>query len=160
MPISSPLSYDNAGNIYNSTRVIIDGQFNADACESYLFPDGTDLSSIVRDYSPLYISTAFAMSYGLSFASLTGIAVHTFRKLLDISYSFLTLIQYGTDTILFANSEAVYEMRQTFMLALCWHILKYHNCGTWRWEWLHLFSVLLPLKCGIQRYAPSLRQDG
>lgn len=33
MPIVSSLSYDNLGKPYNSNRVIIDGQFDLNACE-------------------------------------------------------------------------------------------------------------------------------
>jgi hypothetical protein len=33
MPISSPYSYDNQSQFYNPTKVIIDGQFNLEACE-------------------------------------------------------------------------------------------------------------------------------
>ncbi|KAB5593002.1 OPT oligopeptide transporter [Ceratobasidium theobromae] len=62
MPISSAGSFDRWGHDYNSTRVIVNGTFNADA---------------YKEYSPLYISTTFALSYGLSFGALTSTVVHT-----------------------------------------------------------------------------------
>ncbi|KAG8831066.1 hypothetical protein FRC18_007173 [Serendipita sp. 400] len=83
MPISAPWSFDNTGSIYNSTRVIIDGQFDPVA---------------FREYSPLYIPTAFALSYGLSFASLTAITVHTilwYRH--DIMRQFRSSLRDETD---------------------------------------------------------------
>lgn len=83
MPIAAPWSFDNTGHIYNSTRVIIDGEFNAEA---------------FRSYSPIYISTVFALSYGLSFASLTAITVHTilwYRH--DIARQFRSSLRDETD---------------------------------------------------------------
>ncbi|KAF8879962.1 OPT oligopeptide transporter [Infundibulicybe gibba] len=69
MPISSRISYDNTGNTYNVTRIL-----NADSTinlEEY------------HKYSPLFLSTTFAISYGLSFASITATLMHAllfFRK--------------------------------------------------------------------------------
>ena len=58
MPISSTHSFDNTGASYNVSRIISNGtQFDE---EKY------------RAYSPLFLSTTFALSYGLSFASITG----------------------------------------------------------------------------------------
>ncbi|KAL6307856.1 OPT oligopeptide transporter [Sparassis latifolia] len=69
LPMSSRTSYDRFGQSYNVTRIT-----NADATlnlEQY------------KQYSPLFLSTTFAMSYGLSFASITATITHTilyFRK--------------------------------------------------------------------------------
>ncbi|EKM51789.1 uncharacterized protein PHACADRAFT_262133 [Phanerochaete carnosa HHB-10118-sp] len=64
MPISSDHSFDNTGAIYNVTRIIINNtQFNQEAYEHY---------------SPLFLPTTFAISYGLSFASITATITHTF----------------------------------------------------------------------------------
>ncbi|TFK45541.1 small oligopeptide transporter [Heliocybe sulcata] len=69
MPMSSRGSYDNTGASYNVTAILnADSTLNADAYHSY---------------SPLFLSTTFALSYGLSFASITATIVHTilyFRK--------------------------------------------------------------------------------
>ncbi|KAF7981225.1 hypothetical protein HWV62_34575 [Athelia sp. TMB] len=69
MPISSRTSYDNTGAAYNVTAIINDdSSLNLAAYEAY---------------SPLFLSTTFAMSYGLSFASITATLMHTilyFRK--------------------------------------------------------------------------------
>ncbi|THG98061.1 hypothetical protein EW145_g7488 [Phellinidium pouzarii] len=63
MPISSRTSYDNSGNEYDVRRILYaDGTFNEDAYHAY---------------SPLFLSTTFALSYGLSFASITATIVHT-----------------------------------------------------------------------------------
>ncbi|KDR72867.1 hypothetical protein GALMADRAFT_228557 [Galerina marginata CBS 339.88] len=64
MPISSRTSYDNTGKRYNVTRIT-----NADA---------TFNEAEYTAYSPLYISTTFAISYGLSFASITATLTHAF----------------------------------------------------------------------------------
>lgn len=64
MPIISRTSFDNTAKTYNVSRIInADASFNKEAYEAY---------------SPLFISTAFAISYGLSFASITATLTHTF----------------------------------------------------------------------------------
>lgn len=69
MPISSRTSYDNTGAAYNVTQII-----NADASLNL---------AAYKAYSPLFLSTTFAVSYGLSFASITATITHSylyFRK--------------------------------------------------------------------------------
>lgn len=62
--MSSRISFDRYGNSYNVTAITNpDASLNVDKYESY---------------SPLFLSTTFAMSYGLSFASITSIITHTF----------------------------------------------------------------------------------
>ncbi|KAH9949750.1 small oligopeptide transporter [Amylocystis lapponica] len=63
MPISSLGAYDNQGRAYNVSR-IISSMATFDA-EGY------------KNYSPLYLSMTFALSYGLSFASITALIVHS-----------------------------------------------------------------------------------
>lgn len=58
LPISSSHSFDNTGAEYNVTRIVVNGtRFDQAAYEAY---------------SPLFIPSTFAVSYGLSFASITG----------------------------------------------------------------------------------------
>lgn len=69
LPISSRTSYDNRGAQYNVTRI--------------LTPQGTFDEEAYHAYSPLFLSTTFALSYGLSFASIAATIVHAllyFRK--------------------------------------------------------------------------------
>ncbi|KAA1477025.1 small oligopeptide transporter [Dentipellis sp. KUC8613] len=63
MPISSRNAFDNTGKSYDLGRVL-----NADA---------TLNSTAYQEYSPLFLSTTFAVSYGLSFASMTATIVHS-----------------------------------------------------------------------------------
>ncbi|KAG5730198.1 hypothetical protein E4T56_gene11694 [Termitomyces sp. T112] len=64
LPISSRTSFDNIGNTYNVSRIInADTTFNQEAYSAY---------------SPLFLSTTFAISYGLSFASITATLTHAF----------------------------------------------------------------------------------
>jgi OPT family small oligopeptide transporter len=69
MPMSSRTSYDNTGGPYDVTRILNnDSTINLEAYHSY---------------SPLFLSTTFALSYGLSFASITATIMHAilyFRK--------------------------------------------------------------------------------
>ncbi|KAJ7767859.1 OPT oligopeptide transporter [Mycena maculata] len=64
MPISSRISYDNTGNTYNVTAI--------------LTPESTFDLAAYKNYSPLFLSTTFAIAYGLSFASITATLMHTF----------------------------------------------------------------------------------
>jgi OPT oligopeptide transporter protein len=64
MPISSRGSFDNTGGTYNVSKI--------------LNPDSTINLDLYRAYSPLFLSTTFAVSYGLSFASITATLTHTF----------------------------------------------------------------------------------
>ncbi|TFY77272.1 hypothetical protein EWM64_g6741 [Hericium alpestre] len=69
MPISSRTSYDNQMQAYNVTRILNE--------------DSTLNIEAYKAYSPLFLSTTFAMSYGLSFASITATLMHAllyFRK--------------------------------------------------------------------------------
>ncbi|TDL22303.1 small oligopeptide transporter [Rickenella mellea] len=64
MPISTRGSFDNTGAPYNVTAI--------------LNPDATINLAAYHAYSPLFLSTTFAISYGLSFASITSTLMHTF----------------------------------------------------------------------------------
>ncbi|KAG9097157.1 hypothetical protein FRC06_007884 [Ceratobasidium sp. 370] len=69
MTISSRTSYDNQNLPYNVTRI--------------LTPESTLDLEAYKSYSPLFLSTTFALSYELSFASITATIVHAilyFRK--------------------------------------------------------------------------------
>ncbi|CAN3372264.1 hypothetical protein DIURU_004201 [Diutina rugosa] len=63
LPISSSGSYDRYGDDYNVTKVINLKTLQFDA-EGY------------KNYSPLFLSTTFAISYGMSFASILATIVH------------------------------------------------------------------------------------
>ena len=64
MPISSRTSFDRLGNSYNVSQI--------------LTPESTLDPAKYEAYSPLFLSTTFALSYGLSFAAITATIVHTF----------------------------------------------------------------------------------
>ncbi|PKS09470.1 hypothetical protein jhhlp_004086 [Lomentospora prolificans] len=61
-PVQSSISYDNTGHEYNVSRILND-QYQFDE-EAY------------KAYSPLFLSTQFALAYGLSFAAITAVVVH------------------------------------------------------------------------------------
>ncbi|KAF4610329.1 hypothetical protein D9613_010456 [Agrocybe pediades] len=63
MPISALSAYDNTGKPYNVTRVVNHDTMTLNH-EAY------------KQYSPLYLPIAFAMSYGLSFLSITATITH------------------------------------------------------------------------------------
>jgi OPT family small oligopeptide transporter len=63
LPISDSGIYDNTGGPYNVSRVV-NSQFTLN-------------QSAYKDYSPLFISTTFAISYGLSFATIASLVTYT-----------------------------------------------------------------------------------
>ncbi|KAF8837165.1 OPT oligopeptide transporter [Paxillus ammoniavirescens] len=64
MPMQSRTSFDNTGASYDVSKILTsDNQLNMTAYE---------------EYSPLFLSTTFAISYGLSFASITSTIMHAF----------------------------------------------------------------------------------
>ncbi|KAF3059302.1 Sexual differentiation process protein isp4 [Daldinia childiae] len=64
LPMSDSSTYDNTGATYNVSRILT-SQFTLDE-EAY------------KAYSPIFISTTFALSYGLSFAAITALIVYTY----------------------------------------------------------------------------------
>ncbi|RYO77298.1 hypothetical protein DL766_000226 [Monosporascus sp. MC13-8B] len=64
LPISDSSTYDNTGAPYNVSRV--------------LSPDFRLDEDAYKSYSPLFISTTFALSYGLSFAAISSLVVYTY----------------------------------------------------------------------------------
>ena len=63
LPMSDSQSYDNTGNLYNVTKI--------------LTPEYTLDLAKYNAYSPLFLSTTFALTYGLSFATISAVIVHT-----------------------------------------------------------------------------------
>ncbi|KAG5981536.1 hypothetical protein E4U55_002840 [Claviceps digitariae] len=64
LPMSDSGTYDNTGASYNTSRILnADFTLNQEAYEKY---------------SPLFISTTFAVSYGLSFAAISSLIVYTY----------------------------------------------------------------------------------
>ncbi|KAA1468333.1 OPT oligopeptide transporter [Dentipellis sp. KUC8613] len=70
-PMSSRQPFDNTGASYNISRILTPNQT-------------LDLEQY-KKYSPLFLSTTFAVAYGMNFASITATLVHSvlyFRKLI------------------------------------------------------------------------------
>ncbi|KAF7977555.1 hypothetical protein HWV62_3348 [Athelia sp. TMB] len=63
LPMSSRLPYDNMGKVYNVTAILTE--------------DATIDLEAFRNYSPLYLSITFVMSYALSFMAITSMITHT-----------------------------------------------------------------------------------
>jgi OPT family oligopeptide transporter len=64
MPISTRTAYDNTGLEYDVTKILDENnRFNEAAYKAY---------------SPLFLSTVFAIAYGTSFASITATLMHAF----------------------------------------------------------------------------------
>ncbi|BFZ59744.1 hypothetical protein YB2330_000761 [Saitoella coloradoensis] len=64
LPMSSSSSYDNTGAKYNVTRILTP-ELTLDAAE-------------YEKYSPLFLSTTASLSYGLGFAAIMAVIVHTY----------------------------------------------------------------------------------
>ncbi len=63
LPISDSQAYDNTANLYNVTNI--------------LTPEFTLDLDAYKAYSPLFLSTTFALTYGLSFAAIAAVIVQT-----------------------------------------------------------------------------------
>ncbi|RAH73947.1 small oligopeptide transporter, OPT family [Aspergillus aculeatinus CBS 121060] len=63
LPISDSSSYDNTANTYNVSRIMT--------------PEFTLDLKAYEEYSPLFLSTTFALCYGLSFATIICLLVNT-----------------------------------------------------------------------------------
>ncbi|TGO84229.1 hypothetical protein BPOR_0532g00040 [Botrytis porri] len=63
LPISDSNSYDNTGQHYNVTKIIT--------------PEYTLDIEKYKEYSPLFLSTTFSLTYGLSFAAIAAVIFHT-----------------------------------------------------------------------------------
>ena len=62
-PMQDSRSYDNTGHKYNVSRILTSNlEFSED---------------LYKAYSPLFLSTTFALAYGISFASIAAVIVHT-----------------------------------------------------------------------------------
>ena len=61
-PVQSTSSYDNMGKVYNVSRILN---------ENFQFDEAKYFA-----YSPLYLPTQFALTYGLSFAAVAAVIVH------------------------------------------------------------------------------------
>ncbi|KAJ9285646.1 hypothetical protein DTO027B5_6445 [Paecilomyces variotii] len=62
LPLMNSATFDNTGSTYNTSRIM-----NA---------DGTVNQQAYREYSPMFLPAAYALTYGLAFANLTGIFVY------------------------------------------------------------------------------------
>ncbi|KAI8635048.1 OPT oligopeptide transporter protein-domain-containing protein [Xylariaceae sp. FL1651] len=111
LPMSDASTYDNTGAIYNVSRI--------------LTPEFTLDEGAYQAYSPLFISTTFALSYGLSFAAITALITHTF-----IYYSGPIWAQYQNST----NEKPDIHMKL---------MRKYEEAPAW-W-YASLFFIVLAL---------------
>ncbi|PHH72819.1 hypothetical protein CDD82_5787 [Ophiocordyceps australis] len=111
LPMSDATTYDNTGQPYNTSRVLT-SDFTLDH-EAY------------RNYSPLFISTTFALSYGLSFAAISSLVVYTF-----LHYRKQIWQQYRDST----NEKPDIHMKL---------MSKYKEAPNW-W-YMSLFAVMLAL---------------
>ncbi|KAB5570146.1 OPT family small oligopeptide transporter [Coniochaeta sp. 2T2.1] len=109
LPMSDSSTYDNTGSTYNVSRILT-ADFTLDE-EAY------------KNYSPLFLSTTFAMSYGLSFAAIASLVVYTY-----LHHGQMIWRQYQNST----NEKPDIHMKL---------MRKYKEAPTW-W-YLSLFSMLV-----------------
>lgn len=110
-------TFDNMQMPYNVSRILtFDHQFNITA---------------YKEYSPLFLAPTFALNYGLSFAALTAVIVHTaiFHGK-EIWYRFKNA----------RNQEPDVHMKL---------MKKYNEAPDWWYGALFLLSVALGLACTL-----------
>ncbi|KAI0180949.1 small oligopeptide transporter [Hypoxylon sp. FL1284] len=111
LPMSDSSTYDNTGSLYNVSRI--------------LTPDFTLDEEAYKAYSPVFISTTFALSYGLSFAAITALIVYTY-----LHQSKAIWAQYRNST----NEKPDIHMKL---------MQKYKEAPSW-W-YMSLFGIVLAL---------------
>ncbi|KAI1374572.1 small oligopeptide transporter [Hypoxylon crocopeplum] len=111
LPMSDSSTYDNTGARYDVSRI--------------LTPEFTLDEEAYKGYSPVFISTTFALSYGLSFAAITALIVYTF-----IHHSKTIWAQYRNST----NEKPDIHMKL---------MQKYREAPSW-W-YFSLFAIVLVL---------------
>lgn len=111
LPMSDSSTYDNTGSSYNVTRILTP-EFRLDV-EAY------------KAYSPLFLSTTFAMSYGLSFAAIASLVVYTY-----LNHGKQIWQQFRNST----NEEPDIHMKM---------MRKYREAPTW-W-YMSLFAIMIAL---------------
>ncbi|KAK5664118.1 hypothetical protein OQA88_333 [Cercophora sp. LCS_1] len=111
LPMSDSSTYDNTGRHYNVSRV--------------LTPEFTLDEEAYAKYSPLFLSTTFAISYGLSFAAITALVVYTY-----LHHGKMIVRQYKSSV----NEKADIHMKL---------MRRYKEAPTW-W-YMSLFGVMLAL---------------
>ena len=70
------MGYDNTGSPYDIMRTVKDGKFDQDA---------------YRDYSPVFLPISFVLTYGVSFAALSSVLVHTWSESFHHTFGGTTL---------------------------------------------------------------------
>ncbi|KAI1102848.1 small oligopeptide transporter [Jackrogersella minutella] len=111
LPMSDSSTYDNTGATYDVARI--------------LTPEFTLDEEAYKAYSPVFISTTFALSYGLSFAAITSLIVYTY-----LHHSKTIWAQYKNST----NEKPDIHMKL---------MQKYKEAPSW-W-YFTLFAIVLAL---------------
>jgi hypothetical protein len=120
--MSDSATYDNTGSSYNVTRVLTP-EFRLDL-------------AAYKAYSPLFLSTTFAMSYGLSFAAIASLIVYTY-----LSHEKQIWQQFRNST----TEEPDIHMKM---------MRKYREAPTW-W-YMSLFSIMIGLSLIIVLAFPQI----
>ncbi|KAM7189257.1 putative opt family small oligopeptide transporter [Rhypophila sp. PSN 637] len=111
LPMSDSGTYDNTGKPYDVSRILTP-EFRLDE-EAY------------KKYSPLFLSTTFALSYGMQFAAITALVVYTY-----LHHGKTIWRQYRNST----TEKPDVHMRL---------MMKYKEAPTW-W-YMSLFVIMLAL---------------
>ncbi|KAK3176727.1 hypothetical protein OEA41_008052 [Lepraria neglecta] len=122
LPISDSQSYDNTGNLYNVTN-ILNSDFTLDL-------------AAYEAYSPLFLSTTFALTYGLSFATISAVIVQT-------------AIFHGPDLWKRIRSMRTDEEDVHYRM-----MRKYKDVP--QWWYLSLFMAMLAISLGVCLGYPTL----
>lgn len=135
-------SFDNTGAPYDVSKILNpDITFNREAYEAY---------------SPLFLSTTFALNYGISFASITATLVHTFlyfRKQIWVQARRSLSEQPDIHARLMTKYPQVPEW--WYMVIFCsffFHYLLWQIISSvFISQWPCSFSALFPSKSGTRR---------
>lgn len=123
LPMSDSSTYDNTGARYDVPRI--------------LTPEFTLDEEAYKSYSPLFISTTFALSYGLSFAAISALIVYTY-----LHHSKAIWAQYRNST----NEKPDIHMKL---------MQKYKEAPSW-WYFSLFFIVLALAFVSVLAYPTNL----
>ena len=131
LPMSDSVTYDNTGASYNVSRILTK-EFTLD-------------EAAYTAYSPLFLSTTFAMSYGLSFAAISSLIVFTY-----LNHGKQIWAQFRNST-----KEEKPDIHMRLMT-------KYKEAPTWWYMSLFVLMVglslitVLAFPTELSKYSPSL----
>lgn len=136
LPISDSQSYDNTGNLYQ-VRKILTPNFELDL-QKY------------QEYSPLFLTTTFALTYGLSFAAIAAVLSHTAMFHGSALYSQFRNMKTEEEDVHFRMMRKYKEVPHWWYAAMFFIMLGFSLVSVLAWPtlldwWAFLIALVIAL---------------